>query len=339
MIKVLFVDDESKVREAIRCQIPWNELGLYLIGTCANAIEALHQMTEEMPDILITDVKMPIMNGIELIGKAKAMYPLLQCIIVSGYDEFSLAQAAMMEGVRHYLLKPCVKEDVVEVLKKCCEEIRKIKEETLGHCDSRDAIVEKLVCDLKNISIEDGAIENQIRQLMIFYGEDRSLLKEALTIFVVKYWSKEDTSGAMKMMEKLLGCKDSIYDFAAEILFERERFISADGSFVGQIKKYVDKNYAQDNLSLQYIADSVVNMDAKHIGKKFHQKMGIKFSDYLLKVRMEQAINMLSSKKEHKMYEIAENVGLGNNIKYFYQLFKKYTGMTPKEYQENISAN
>lgn len=339
MIKVLYVDDEAKARKAIRCKIPWNELGFYLLGTCSNAIEALHQMTEEMPDILITDVKMPVMNGIELIGKAKEMYPLLQCVIISGYDEFSLAQAAMMEGVRHYLLKPYVKEDVADVLKKCSEEIYKIKKEALRHCECRDAIVEKLVCDIKNISLEDCEPEEQIRQLMIFYGEDRYLLREALTILLVKYWSKEDMENAMKIMEKLLECKENIYEYAAEILLERERFLSEDSSFVRQIKKYVDKNYAQDNLSLQYVADSVVHMDAKYIGKKFHQKMGIKFSDYLLKIRMEQAINMLSSTKEYRMYEVAENVGLGNNLKYFYQLFKKYTGMTPKEYKDNIRGN
>lgn len=121
MIKVMMVDDESKVREAIRHLVPWEELGIRLIGTCSNAIEALHEMTEEMPDILITDIKMPVMNGIELVGQAKAMYPLLQCVIISGYDEFPLAQAAMAEGVRHYLLKPCMQEDVVEVLQKCIE--------------------------------------------------------------------------------------------------------------------------------------------------------------------------------------------------------------------------
>lgn len=336
MLKVLFVDDESKAREAIRCRVPWNELGIELIGTCSNAIEALQQMTEEMPDILITDVKMPVMSGIELIGKAKLMYPLLQCVIISGYDEFSLAQAAMMEGVRHYLLKPFVKEDVIAVIKTCTEEIYRLKKEVLRNCDSREAIVDKLVCDIKNISVEEGDPQSQIRQLMEVYGEDRSLLREALSNLVVKHWSKEDVSNAMKILEKLLDCKDDIYEYAAEILKERNHSLLTDGSFVGHIKKYVDQNYALDSLSLQYIADSVVNMDAKHVGRKFHQKMGIKFSDYLLKVRMEHAISMLRSEKDFKMYEIAESVGIGNNVKYFYQLFKKYTGMTPKEYKENM---
>lgn len=85
---------------------------------------------------------------------------------------------------------------------------------------------------------------------------------------------------------------------------------------------------------MQYVAEELVNMDPKYVGRKFHQKIGVKFNDYLLKVRIEHAINMLFSKSDYKMYEIAEAVGLGNNVQYFYQLFKRYTGMTPREYQE-----
>lgn len=337
MIKVMLVDDESKVREAIRHLVPWKELGISLIGNCSNAVEALHEMTEEMPDILITDIKMPVMNGIELIGQAKAMYPLLQCVIISGYDEFPLAQAAMLEGVRHYLLKPCMQDDVVEVLKKCIAQIIKDKKEVLGHCENRNAIVDKLVWDMRNLSANDGEAEceEQIRQMMVYYGEDKGLLREAAVALVVKHWPQKDAQKAMNIVGKLFDARNDLYAYVAQILVEKQRLLSEDESFVVKVKRYVENNFDQSNLSLQYVADEVVNMDAKYVGKKFHQKIGSKFNDYLLKVRIEHAINMLSSKSNYKMYEIAEAVGLGNNVQYFYQLFKRYTGMTPREYKEN----
>ena len=330
MIKVMLVDDESRVREAIRRQVPWSELGISLVGNCAN---------EEMPDILITDIKMPVMNGIELISQAKAMYPLLQCVIISGYDEFPLAQAAMMEGVRHYLLKPCMKDDVVEVLQKCIQEIVKLKKEALGHCDNRNAIVDKLVWDMKNLSLEDDDAEDQVRQLMVYYGEDRSLLREAAVALVVKHWPEEEAKKAMNLVGKLFETQEDLYAYVGQILTERERLLSEDESFVIKVKRYVDHNFSQSNLSLQYVADEVVNMDAKYVGKQFHHKIGIKFNDYLLKVRIEHASNMLASKNNYKMYEIAEAVGLGNNVQYFYQLFKRYTGMTPGEYKEGVLSS
>lgn len=153
VIKVMLVDDESRVREAIHRLVPWEELGVSLIKMCSNAVEALHEMTEEMPEILITDIKMPIMNGIELIAKAKEMYPFLQCIIISGYDEFPLAKAAMMEGVKYYLLKPCMKEDIIAVLQKCIAEIDKMKRDAVSHCESREILIEKLMDDMRHLPL------------------------------------------------------------------------------------------------------------------------------------------------------------------------------------------
>lgn len=338
MIKVMLVDDESKVREAIRHLVPWEQLGIRLIGNCSNAVEALHEMTEEMPDILITDIKMPVMNGIELIGRVKVMYPLIQCVIISGYDDFSLAQAAMAEGVRHYLLKPFMQDEVVDILQKCIAQIERDKREILRYCENRSTIVDKLVWDMQNLSPEDEGddFETQIRRLMELYGEDRSLLREAAVTLLVKHWPQKDSQKTMDMVEKLYDIHGDLYAYVAQILLEKQRLLSENESYIWKVKRYVDKNFSQSNLSLQYIADEVVNMDSKYVGRKFQQQIGIKFNDYLLKVRVEHAITMLASKSNYKMYEIAECVGLGNNVQYFYQLFKKYTGMTPKEYQESL---
>lgn len=330
MIKVMLVDDENRIRESISRLIPWDDMGLVLTGSCSNAVDALNEMIEEMPDILITDVKMPVMNGIELISQAKQIYPLLQCVIISGYDEFPLAQAAMMEGVKYYLLKPCMQEDVAKVLKKCMKEIERLKEEALSNVENRRIILDRLIHDMENLQ----AGKENLEILMQSYGEDLNLLREAAVAMVVKYWPEKESQAALETISRVYKETSHLYDYVDDILSKCRETPSDKASFVEVIKHYVNEHYQQSNLSLQFLADEVLNMDVKYVGKQFQKKSGIKFSDYLLKVRIEHAITMLQSSRDYRMYEIAEAVGLGNNVQYFYQLFKKYTGMTPREYKE-----
>ena len=106
MYKLLLVDDEPIIRVGIRNMLPIERLGIEVTGICANALDALDCMTDNMPDILITDLKMPKMDGLELIERTIKMYPRIQAIILSGFDEFEYARKAIKLGVKEYLLKP-----------------------------------------------------------------------------------------------------------------------------------------------------------------------------------------------------------------------------------------
>ena len=107
MYRLLLVDDEPDVLEAIRSLVPWETYHIELFGTAKNALEALQVMEKDPPDLVITDVKMPVVDGIEMIRRAKSMELDAEFIVLSGYDEFEFAKSAMSLGVRYYLLKPC----------------------------------------------------------------------------------------------------------------------------------------------------------------------------------------------------------------------------------------
>ena len=128
--------------------------------------------------------------------------------------------------------------------------------------------------------------------------------------------------------------QDQIYEEIWKILQEYQLQMQSDETFVDRIKKFVEENYHMPNLTLRYVAEEVVFMNTQYIGKQFYKQTGMKFSEYLLQVRMEHAVSLLEGREKIKVYEAAERVGLGENIKYFYQLFKKYTGKTLKEYRE-----
>lgn len=114
------------------------------------------------------------------------------------------------------------------------------------------------------------------------------------------------------------------------------RMLAGQGSrraFVEQMCAYIHAHFDNPELSLQYLADRVVHMNADYIGKVFAHDMGMKLSAYLLRVRMERAKSLIAAPEESPVYQVAEQVGMANNPQYFSQLFRKYTGVTPKEYR------
>lgn len=128
MYKLLIVDDEEIEREGMAEFIPWPEYGIDLIGTASNGVEALEKIHTHKPDIVLTDVKMPVMDGIELIGRTQADCPEIQFIVLSGYGEFEFTSRAMAAGVRHYILKPCDEEKISGVIELVKQEIDQLRQ-------------------------------------------------------------------------------------------------------------------------------------------------------------------------------------------------------------------
>ena len=116
MLKVLIADDEERVCRLVRIIVDWDALGMEVIGTAYNGLDALELVESLRPDILITDIRMPGCDGLELIEKAKAISPHLQIALISGYAQFEYAQTAMNFGVGGYILKPIKKEIITSTL-------------------------------------------------------------------------------------------------------------------------------------------------------------------------------------------------------------------------------
>ena len=121
MYRVIIADDEPKVLLLIEKLIHWEELGLTLVARAGDGISALAAIERERPDIVITDIRMPGHDGIELIGRAKALNPLIDFIIISGYRHFEYAQKAIRFGVEDYLLKPLKAVEINQTLRKMIE--------------------------------------------------------------------------------------------------------------------------------------------------------------------------------------------------------------------------
>lgn len=121
MIKVVIADDEEKVCQLICNLIDWKSLDMEIVGLAQNGIEALELVKELLPDIVITDIRMPGYDGLEMIERAKDIKSDIEFIIISGYSHFEYAQNAIRYGVSDYILKPIKKEEFLNTLKKMRE--------------------------------------------------------------------------------------------------------------------------------------------------------------------------------------------------------------------------
>lgn len=112
-MNVLIADDESDVREGLKYIVDWNELGFHICGEAKNGEEALQNILKLQPDLVLLDIKMPLLSGLEVVKEAKAHDFTGKFIILSGYSDFTYAQTAMRHGVDFYLTKP-IEEDELE---------------------------------------------------------------------------------------------------------------------------------------------------------------------------------------------------------------------------------
>lgn len=123
MPRVFLVEDESTIRSTLRDTVPWSQLGYTFVGEATDGEMALPLIGTTRPDVLITDIKMPFMDGLSLSKLVLKEFPNTKIIIISGYDDFEYARQAIEIGVEQYLLKPITKANLMNVLREVKEKI------------------------------------------------------------------------------------------------------------------------------------------------------------------------------------------------------------------------
>ena len=127
MYTLLIVDDEEIEREGMAQFIPWDSYEIKVVSTARNGAEGLEKIAKFRPDLAIVDIKMPVMNGSEMIRQAKEQYPDMTFVVLSGYGDYEFTSQAMELGVRHYILKPCDESKMIPVLNKAFAELEEAR--------------------------------------------------------------------------------------------------------------------------------------------------------------------------------------------------------------------
>jgi len=116
MYNIVIVDDETEIRNGIKLKVDWNELGFRIAGEASNGREALELIERSEVDVLITDIRMPFMDGLALLEQCAVRYPRIKTVILSGYDDFSYTRTAIQLKASDYLLKPVVRRELIELM-------------------------------------------------------------------------------------------------------------------------------------------------------------------------------------------------------------------------------
>lgn len=159
--RLLVVDDEYNIRDGIANAVPWEALGVVVSGAAENGLAALRCVEECVPDIVVTDISMDGMDGLELSARLRARHPDVKIIILSGYDEFEYAKRALELRVSTYLLKPVSPDELMDAVRRMTEELDEEtrQKERLMTLESevrvnREAMLDRLLQDLANGRID-----------------------------------------------------------------------------------------------------------------------------------------------------------------------------------------
>ena len=216
MLKIFLAEDEVVVRETIKRMIPWEELGFELVGEAADGEMALPLLIRQQPDLLITDIKMPFMDGL-----AKKEIPGLKVVILSGYDDFNYAKQAIGIGVEDYLLKPITKNALIERL----SEIRSRYEHEKTQKEYYEKFQREMQAYEKNSSRDffEALVDGSMDMMEVYKRAEKlglDIVAEAYNVLIFTMNCDEDFSGQ----------RDEYSSWEAESLELLENFFAGHSS-------------------------------------------------------------------------------------------------------------
>ncbi|MCD8083765.1 MAG: response regulator [Clostridiales bacterium] len=175
LYRLILVDDEEEIREGIIRKIPWEKLGFAVVGDAENGQDALELIEQQEPDVLMTDIRMPYMDGLELTKRIHQKYPSMKVLIFSGYDDFEYAKQAISLGVAEYILKPVNVEELSQILTRVKESLdeeirqrRDLDRLRKGYRESLPILRELFLNEL----VSGNARTGQITEKLTEYGID-----------------------------------------------------------------------------------------------------------------------------------------------------------------------
>ena len=221
MLKIFLAEDEVIVRETIKRMIPWEDLGFELVGEAADGEMALPLLLRQKPDLLITDIKMPFMDGLTLAKVAKKEIPGLKVVILSGYDDFNYAKQAINIGVEDYLLKPITKNALIERL----TEIRSRYEHEKTQKEYYEKFHREMQAYEKNSSRDffEALVSGSMDMMEIYRRSEKlglDIVAEAYNVLIFTMDCEEDFSGQ----------REGYSEWEAESLELLEEFFSENTS-------------------------------------------------------------------------------------------------------------
>jgi two-component system response regulator YesN len=371
MIRVLIAEDESIARRGLVENVDWDGSGIELTAAAENGMEAYLMAQEFTPDIIVTDICMPVMNGLELIEKLRQEMPSIRYIILSAHEEFAWAQQAIRFGVDNYVVKPVDDAELIKTIKAVYCKTEKMRREMFqknidylllkNDClfmERYQQLEDQLVLALRFLQIPE--MEEILDKIYAMFSTGQNSARMPDVESTIHYCRSVCMRQFVRLRESLSAQGSNDIFMGMESMIENELLPLDNGAaifswyrrklreyanvlvvhnqsrverVVEQAEKYIRQNYAHD-VTLNGVSAEVF-VSPQYLSRIFHSEKGISFIEYLNRYRIERAKELLYQKNV-PITEVAFQAGY-NDYKYFGNVFKKYTGLTPRDFRKKIS--
>lgn len=354
MYKVMIVDDEPNIRQGLRYLIDWEKYNFTISSVVKNGKEAITKIKSTYPDLIITDIKMPGLDGLGLIKYIRKSLndKNMSFIILSGYDDFDFAQEAIKYNVRCYLLKPVDEDELINILEIVNKELSRenifefFYNKRVEQFNNYFIDIKQFKMLLNAIEIDERlAIEESINSIFNYFDEVKlhpRLIKIHLDNYLINLSNIiSDRGGTIDSIIKkyslfetdisslnIIHLKNSLIEFSLESAMFISELKKACG-ITNKVKQYIKNNYYK-NIKLKDIS-KMYYINSAYLGQLFKKETGFNYSQYLNRTRIQNAKKLLERTDLH-IYQIAEKVGYKDSD-YFIIKFKESEKCTPLEYR------
>ncbi|MGG4141985.1 response regulator [Paenibacillus algorifonticola] len=346
MIKVMLVDDESWGRDIVRTFGRWPEYEMEIVAEAEDGEEALRLAEKHMPQLIITDMRMPGMDGVKLLNELHERLPHIQIVVISGYDDFKYMQHAIRCQAVDYLLKPIDPKELNAVLSKCAAgiaaaaESRRMLTLDLEWLLSLTSMKQRLRARFNELDREgmqelfgelareidsSGAGKPQLLERII--QELLLMLKELLLANSLEANALDGARDGAELASSANAAAflTARYEEALEQLIQQRKFKKRLN--LDEVRQYMEARFAEP-ISLEQVARAFF-VSKEYLSKTFKQEYGCNMTDYILQLRMDKAREWLLDEKL-PIKTVAEMAGY-EDVTYFYRVFKKHFGIAPGE--------
>ncbi|QGQ93987.1 response regulator [Paenibacillus psychroresistens] len=359
MYKVMIIDDEPWSRKVIKQLGDWDKLQLSVIEEAEDGSEGLRLIQELAPDIVVTDMRMPGIDGVELLKALNERHPELKIIVMSGYDDFVYLKQAIRSQAKEYLLKPVDPDELNAALAQCVRELQQAKQisavswstplifadtASLNQYLEYRQLIYGYLLDLNADGVGDTLdtlhhflegidAEHFVGSMLNKIGHDFTLMLEEFVATSELEWSqmipdleltRSESSDQNSVSETILQIGYMYNQVIAALQGARKNRNKLD---MREVLAYISRHY-NEAITLESIA-SYFYISKEHLSRAFKTFNGDNMTDFITHKRMEKAKELIVERKL-SIKHAAEMTGYAD-IAYFYKVFKKHYGFAPGE--------
>lgn len=346
MYKIVIIDDNELIRKSIAKTIRRQLADCIVIGEASDGREGLNRILQVCPDIVISDIKMPDLDGLSMARLVQSSLPATQIIFITGYQDFENVHAAIKLHACAFLLKPVHDNQLLEAISLAKDEVQKNAPSMMQDFQELDSLLHQNVFsrfESKLTSIYRKALYLSQNSSNVYPDLLRICIRQVCSIILHYFWNLApqkihlDQETAFLYNSITVPATETEWTSFLVNYYNRLRLSAIREAqnyslIVTHALHYLENHYSKE-ISLTEVAEAV-SVNPSYLSSLIKKETGKNFTDILIESRLEHAKTLLQNPC-YRINEVAEHSGF-KDYTYFYQTFKKHVGISPKEYRNQF---